>query len=443
MSDMRSRGMSIPQQEQSNENESIKVIIAGAGVAGMYAAHLLAKNGIEVIILEASEICGGRIRSLENFADFAVELGAEEIHGENSIYYEIAKKSGAILIEEEAEDYYLLNDELLDREEAEENKDFIEAMDFIDSIQDYDGQDISLADYLKEEGIDESVHHIINAEVANEHGTSAERIGMAGLTLEAQIWEAGGKNFMLANRSHLSIIEENCKDILEKINYNQFVKSIDYSEELVSIGTQDGTNYTGNAVIVTVPLTMLKASTINFYPALPKDKQNAIQKIGMDAGMKIILKFKQPFWQANTNSIFGKLIPEYWVSSEGRSSKEYVLTAFVNGKNAEYLSHQGEEAVNLIINELDSIFGNKLASNYLEKSYIMDWFKEPFIKGAYSYDKVGIGDSRNLLAASLENKVFFAGEATCTNGHHASIHGAMESAKIAVDELLIAFSIFV
>jgi monoamine oxidase len=436
MSDMRGIGISNPQQEQSQDNGNMKVLIVGAGAAGMYAAHLLATKGVEVVVLEATAIHGGRVRPLENFANFPLELGAEEIHGENSVYYEMVKQSGADIIGEETEDYYYIGNELLDREEAEENKDFIEAIDFIDAIQDYSGQDISLADYLKNEEIDESVYHIINAEVANEHGTSAERIGMAGLALEAQIWAAGEENFMLTDRSHLSIIEENCKDILEKINYNQVVKSIDYSENLVSVGTQDGANYTANAVIITVPITILKAGAINFYPALPTNKQNAIQKIGMDAGMKIILKFKTPFWQPNTGSIFGKLIPEYWVSSEGRSKEEYVLTALVNGKNAEYLSQQGEDATNLIISELDTIFGNKLPSSSLEKSYIMDWSKEPFIKGAYSYDTVGIGESRKILATSLDGMVFFAGEATCTNGHHASIHGAMESAKIAVDEFL-------
>lgn len=436
MSDMQSRSISNPQQEQSQENGNTKVIIIGAGVAGMYAAHLLASKGIEVIVLEATAIHGGRIRPLENFANFPVELGAEEIHGQNSVYYEMVKQSGADIISEETEDYYFIGDELLDREEAEENKDFIEAMDFIDSIEDYSGLDISLADYLKNEEIDESVYHIINAEVANEHGTSAEKIGMAGLALEAQIWAAGEENFMLADRSHLSIIAENCKNILDKVNYNQVVKSIDYSEGLVSVSTQDGTNYTGNAVIITVPITILKAGAINFYPALPKDKQNAIQKIGMDAGMKVILKFKAPFWQPNTGSIFGKLVPEYWVSSEGRSEEEYILTAFINGENATYLSQQGEEAISLITTELDNIFGEKVASKNLEKFYMMDWLKEPFIKGAYSYDTVGIGESRKILATSLDGMVFFAGEATCTNGHHASIHGAMESAKIAVDELL-------
>jgi Flavin containing amine oxidoreductase. len=66
----------------------------------------------------------------------------------------------------------------------------------------------------------------------------------------------------------------------------------------------------------------------------------------------------------------------------------------------------------------------------------MDWTKEPFIKGTYSFDKVGVGNSRQILAEPIEGRLFFAGEATCTNGHHASIHGAMESAERTVKEIL-------
>lgn len=437
---MRSRSISTPETALPNSEIPYQVLIVGAGVAGMYAAHLLDQKGVSVLVLEASDTHGGRVRPLENFADFVVELGAEEIHGENSIYYKIAQESGATLIDKPLENYYFIDGELLDEEAAEENKDFIEAMDFIDSIQDYSGDDISLADYLKSEDIDEKVHHIVSAEVANEHGTSAERIGMAGLALEEKIWEAGEENFILANRSHISIIEQHCKSILDKIAYRKAVKSIDYSEELTSVLTQDGSTYKAKAVIVTVPLTMLQANTINFYPVLPKEKQNAIQKIGMDAGMKIILKFSKAFWQPDTGSIFGKLIPEYWVSSEGRSVETYVLTAFVNGKNAEYLSSEGDNAVALVIDELSTIFKDNISA-YLEKSYLIDWAKEPFIRGAYSYDKMGIGESRKILAEPVENTLFFAGEATCTNGHHASIHGAMESAKRAADEVCEALNI--
>jgi len=60
------------------------VIIVGAGAAGLYAAKVLKEAGINVIILEASDTHGGRVKPLEGFADFHVEAGAEFVHGKGN-----------------------------------------------------------------------------------------------------------------------------------------------------------------------------------------------------------------------------------------------------------------------------------------------------------------------------------------------------------------------
>ena len=67
------------------------VAIIGAGAAGLYAAHLLSKRGIPVKVFEASDRIGGRIKPLTGFASFPIELGAEEIHGDNSVLYSFKK----------------------------------------------------------------------------------------------------------------------------------------------------------------------------------------------------------------------------------------------------------------------------------------------------------------------------------------------------------------
>ena len=61
-------------------NVVVKIIVIGAGAAGLTAGHLLEQRGIEFEILEAAPIYGGRVRKLEGFADFPIDLGAEWIH---------------------------------------------------------------------------------------------------------------------------------------------------------------------------------------------------------------------------------------------------------------------------------------------------------------------------------------------------------------------------
>jgi monoamine oxidase len=79
------------------------------------------------------------------------------------------------------------------------------------------------------------------------------------------------------------------------VQLNQRVTKIDYTNTKVSI-THNGTISEADYVIVTVPLGVLKANSIQFAPALPTTKQNAIQKIGMNCVNKFLLTWNSSFW---------------------------------------------------------------------------------------------------------------------------------------------------
>jgi hypothetical protein len=76
------------------------------------------------------------------------------------------------------------------------------------------------------------------------------------------------------------------------------------------------------------------------------------------------------------------------------------------------------------------------ASNLISESFIMDWKKEQYIQGCYSYPSLNENNSRDILKKSIKEKLYFAGEATNVNGHFGSIHGAMETGKEAVSEII-------
>ncbi|MEL6561846.1 MAG: FAD-dependent oxidoreductase, partial [Bacteroidota bacterium] len=70
-----------------------KVIIVGAGPAGLSAAYLLNKRGIEVQVLEAADTYGGRIKTNNSFTEFPIPLGAEWLHVEKGVLNEIVNDS--------------------------------------------------------------------------------------------------------------------------------------------------------------------------------------------------------------------------------------------------------------------------------------------------------------------------------------------------------------
>jgi monoamine oxidase len=90
-----------------------------------------------------------------------------------------------------------------------------------------------------------------------------------------------------------------------------------------------------------------------------------------------------------------------------------------------------------ILAQLDTFFGNNVATTNYADHFIMNWADLPYIRGAYSYPKPGMApETRGLLKEPVQNKIYFAGEAAHDGGHHGTVHGAMESALSAVTKIL-------
>lgn len=431
---------SCKKKQLSNTDWNGTVAIIGAGAAGLYAGHLLLKHApnAQLQLFEAAATRGGRVKPLTSFADFPVELGAEEVHGNKSDWYNIVNATpGANFVNDNTTNYYIIDNQLKSEDELTADTDFIAGNVFIEQATNYSGADKTVKEKADGDNLPQRVRPFVNALTGNEYGTDYSRLSIKGITEEDQLWTAGDDSYNVANRSLLSIMQEHFSGAWSKVQLNTQIKTIDYSGSQIVLTDQNNASYTCDKVIVTVPLAVLQAGDITFTPALPSEKTEAMAAIGMGAGMKIILKFSNRFWGNELGSLYGNgNVPEYWDPSQGRGTTP-ILTAFVMGIKAEYLSAQGNTAIQIVLSELDAYYGNSVATNSFVDGTIMDWGKEPFIKGAYSYPVVGGGISkRQSLAKNINNKVFFAGEATHTEGHNSTVHGAIETGLRAVNEII-------
>lgn len=421
-----------------------KVVIIGAGAAGIYAASLLLQHApnATIEIIEASDTYGGRIKELKGFADFDIEIGAEEIHGKRSKWHDIVSSTNASLFTggRNEVDFVMLGTNLVDEDSAMSKDAYVKAEDAIGSVINYSGAEINCEAYAISKGVDAEGLPYFNALIGNEYGANASKLSALGISAEEHLWTSGDTNYNVANRSYYSILSEKFSDAISHIRYHTQIKSIDYSQEIITLTDQLGNIYSADKVIVTVPLSILKAEDINFVPDLPAAKKDAISKIGMGNGMKIILKFNTRFWDANTGSIYGNgPVPEYWYVAKGRGN-DHVLTAFIMGEKAAYLSSEGDNAINIVLADLDNMYGAGVATSSILDSHIEDWTKNPFIKGSYSFaTEGGIINLRTELAASVNKKIYFAGEATHTEGHNSTVHGAIETGEKAISEIISEF----
>ena len=107
------------------------------------------------------------------------------------------------------------------------------------------------------------------------------------------------------------------------------------------------------------------------------------------------------------------------------------------GEQAEYLTSLGSDAAitSALIQELDIMYNGQASASFIA-SHVQNWTTNPFVKGAYSYSTIGMGDARKIASESLSEKLYFAGEAMNTNGHHQTVHGAVETGYREVINIL-------
>ena len=223
--------------------------------------------------------------------------------------------------------------------------------------------------------------------------------------------------------------------IQDKIQLNTPITSINYSNATIELTDAGGNLWQAAKVIITVPMSILNLKEISFVPELPTEKMNAFSKFGMGPGMKVFLKFATKFYKEVL--VGGRICGAYADDSLGKTTADNVLLAFVMGDQAAYLNDLGSDAAitNALLEELDLMYDGAASASFIG-SVVFDYSDKPFIKGAYGYSTIGMGNAREVAAEPINNQLFFAGEAMNTNGHHQTVHGAVESGYKAVIDLL-------
>jgi len=410
--------------------EGFRVIIVGAGAAGLYAAKKMKEHGAEVVILEASDRIGGRIRKLDGFADFGIDLGAEWIHGHKALSRNLAQSAGFSVFEDQSDTRYWIDGNMLGSVPSSEVE---QLRRILEGEQSYSGPDISLRDRATQLGLPESHAGVLEA-LAGLYGTRSSLLSLKYTPREYENWSAGTKDFKFARTQFDFLHEVVAASVKDDVITNVPVTSVNYSGNTVSVTTLDGTVHEADCVLVTVSLGVLKAGLIDFSPSLPDEKLDAIQSVGIDAGMKVFLKFSQNFW--DRLSIIGATVcPAYYDAGLGKGGSDHVLGAFLMGEKAAYLSALEEAAIPELLAELDSIYNGQATATF-QDARIMNWLREPYVLGAYSFSSLGIGNKRQALATSVNDRLFFAGEATHTEGHFQTVHGALETGEREFERIL-------
>jgi monoamine oxidase len=214
---------------------------------------------------------------------------------------------------------------------------------------------------------------------------------------------------------------------------NAEVRLIDHSGKRIRIETSRGT-LTVNKVIVTVPTSLIAAEAIRFDPPLPA-KVDAAHGLPLGVDDRVMLRLDGGEALPKDVGLRGATMRTAMGSFHIRPFGQPCIEGFFGGSFARELEDAGEgamaaQAIDEVVAMLGSNFRRKLTP--LAESH---WAKDPFAQGAYSHALPGHAGARAVLAAPVDGRLFFAGEATSPN-FFSTAHGARDSGERAAREAL-------
>lgn len=460
----------------STAHSAHDVIVVGAGSAGLYATKTLQSLGYEVLLIEATDRVGGRVKSA-SLGDIRVELGAEEHYlatGRNPVWPAMRAEFGDDIYVDAYEGLTVYSmdggagtcwTKMSALNPCSNDSDVA----LVDSFWDWywvpelhqDETNTVADDVLDEFGVaaGHRAYHLLDAGIAGgSFATNLDQLGARSLALESNSWTLSDQTKVIGDKNlgYSDALSTLWWDsVLEAGNVllNSPVTEIDTNGSDVVVSDAKGLRHLARQVIVTVSIGVLQQELIDFTPALPANTVTAYNSIGFDKGMKVALRFESPWWETEGQ-------PLAWLVTEGlagacwapsnykRESTSHILMCYPMGSNGAALNDialaagggvVGERAVvDAILEDLDRVFPQALGEaslNFLE-AVVQDWGSETYTLGVYSYPKVETRPSltdnqrRILKTPVANNRIFIAGEATHET-HPATVVGALHEGERA------------
>lgn len=435
-------GMVAGEQAGAAQSGGKRIIVIGAGMAGLAAARTLTAQGHDVVVLEGRDRIGGRMWTSDKWPGMPVDLGASWIHGvTGNPLTALAEQAESRLIYtnyNRTRTYNTSGKPMTSAESSRLRNFNTQIYRLIDRAQSR-GADVSIRQALESltRGLDPAseavrfINFIINTEIEHEYSGSATK-------LSAQ-WYDSDKEYRgddaLLPKGYRVIADYLARDL--KIEREQVVREVRWSQAPVRVVT-DSDEFTADQVVVTLPLGVLQANRVLFTPALPALKLTAIARLGMGVLNKCYLRFPTVFWPADVDWI--DYVPEKhgewaeWVSLKRTNNLPVLLGFNAADRGREIEAWTDEQTVDSAMETLRKIFGAGIPDPV--DYQITRWASDPFALGSYSFNALGsVPLMRRELARPAGNRLFFAGEAT-DQDYFGTVHGAYNSGVRAAREIL-------
>lgn len=428
--------------------DQFDTVVVGAGIAGLSAARLLAREGRRVVVVEARDRVGGRVHSQRD-GHRVTDRGASWIHGIDDSPVEAAARAfgmpmaeftvGGYQPDSRPLAYFGPDAARLTPEEVQAFADDVRALnaDLVEVIA-RSAPDATYADVVDEAlaGRDwaperaQRVREYNGRRAEEQYGVHMSVLGAHGLDDDT----VNGDEVVFPRG--YDELATNLAEGLD-VRLEHVVGAIEWSATGVTVTTDRGT-FHGATAVVTLPIGVLQSGDVAIAPSLPDTHRRVLGVLASNAFEKVVLRFREKFWDAGVYGIrqFGDE-GEWWHSwyDLGRIHDEAALLTFAAGPAAVATRHWSDEEIAAsTLAQLRRLYGAHVPEP--ESVVVTRWQDDPFSRGSYSYMKPGsVGPDHDELAEPVGGVLHLAGEATWGDDP-ATVPGALLSGRRAAENVL-------
>ena len=403
----------------------VDVAVIGAGAAGIGAARRLREAGtVLTVVLEARDRVGGRVHTIAP-AEFPLDRGAEWLHSaDRNPLSPIAQRLGFSVHRRPPEWTTRLRRSGETIEAEEEWIALREAQRLARRRAATEAEDDSLAAVLQPGG---RWNELLEATSSWANGAELGRVSIKDYVR----YEDSGTNWRLGEGygSLFKALAEGLPVMCEAA-----VSRVDHRGRAIRLETPRGT-VTAAQVIVTVPTSIIASEILRFDPPLP-DKLAAAAglPLGVDDKLFISVDGALPGIEHDIYLV-GSTTSRETMSYQGRPLDRPAIYCFFGGRFAAALEREGQAAMfSFAAGELTRLLGDDIGKRMAPLTSTA-WLQDPWARGSYSYALPGHADDRAVLAAPVDGRLFFAGEA-CSPNFFSTAHGAWLSGITAAEAAL-------
>ncbi|MEH1873201.1 flavin monoamine oxidase family protein [Nostoc sp.] len=414
---------------------SKRVIVIGAGLAGLTAAYELVRAGFDVQVFEARERVGGRVQTVFLGAEQHGELGAEFVDDNHTALISYATQFNLKL--EPAFEFpddlcydidgnFFTQKTLLSQQQDSLNDVYQKLDQLFEQLAD---PAQTLAQWLTANSIDPFACKIVRQQSYGMYAADPEAIGVGFFAYSAT---SGDRNLRIRGGS-IELATAFARFLGDRIHINTPVVRIQQQEQTVAVSIktlQGQVEVFSDWIVVTIPWSVLRHLSIEV--PLTQAQREAIAYLPYGVSVKTLLQYSNRFWQ---QSNFGLLVEDrpyqtIWESTLTQIGEAGILACTSSGTPSRNISGHSVEFAQQTVSALYQNAPKAIATA------THDWAADPWSQGSYCYFAPrDLKSWRSDLPYSAF-RVIFAGEHTAPIEYCGYMEGAIRSGQRATEQIL-------